>query len=270
MWVVSPTEGTVVRVDPDTNQPVSAPIAVGAGPTSVAVGDGVVWVVNHDEGTITRIDPATNKAIGEPIAVGRQPAAVALDGAWAWVVDQAGTLTRIDAGSGEPDGEPIALEGRPLAVAAGNGAVWVANRESGTVTRMHVRGGLSAERKVALWNIRRRTHLRFSARSASIPFVKSWWPSGQQDLAFKETFCLDASGGRRTTSFHGKIALWNISFRTHLRFPARSASIPSVKSCRPSGPQDLAFKDWFSGARTGGLRSRRPARRRKPAPSRPA
>jgi YVTN family beta-propeller protein len=59
VWVVAFWSGEVVRIDPETRQPV-ARIAVGAGPSAVAVGGGAVWVTNRDDRSITRIDPRTN------------------------------------------------------------------------------------------------------------------------------------------------------------------------------------------------------------------
>ena len=75
VWVVSPSEGTVVRLDAESNRPKGKPIAVGAGPTASPSPTGTVWVANTDDGTVTRIDARTGEIVGQPIAVGGQPVA---------------------------------------------------------------------------------------------------------------------------------------------------------------------------------------------------
>ncbi len=79
MWVANTLDGTVSRIDPNSNA-VVAVIPVGDGPGSLAIGDEGVWVGNEFDGTVMRIDPRTNTVV-ESIETGQRPAGLALDGA---------------------------------------------------------------------------------------------------------------------------------------------------------------------------------------------
>jgi virginiamycin B lyase len=61
LWVASPTDHTVTRVDMTTNR-VAATIAVGAGSDDIETGHGTVWVCNlKDDQGVQEIDPQTNQ-----------------------------------------------------------------------------------------------------------------------------------------------------------------------------------------------------------------
>jgi YVTN family beta-propeller protein len=62
VWVHNSEQGTVVRVDPTTNQ-VVATIHVGHGLGDVVLQGGFVWVGNHDDSTVSKIDPKSNKVV---------------------------------------------------------------------------------------------------------------------------------------------------------------------------------------------------------------
>jgi DNA-binding beta-propeller fold protein YncE len=57
IWSVVPVDGTVVRYDIDTGEPIGDPIDVGESPQDVTVGDEFVWVTNGDDNTVTKIQP---------------------------------------------------------------------------------------------------------------------------------------------------------------------------------------------------------------------
>ena len=89
------------------------PIAVGRGPTDVAVGRGRVWVATELDGVVT-VDARTGRLRGAPIRV-RSAGSLALAGDVLWVADELdGTLRAVDTrpehhrGSGsdrrQPDG----------------------------------------------------------------------------------------------------------------------------------------------------------------------
>jgi YVTN family beta-propeller protein len=64
VWVLNQTDGTVSRIDPQTNS-VVATIAVSSTPVDggdIAVGCGAVWARVDDE-LVARIDPATNEVV---------------------------------------------------------------------------------------------------------------------------------------------------------------------------------------------------------------
>jgi YVTN family beta-propeller protein len=133
VWVLTPSDSSLVRIDPATND-VVATIPVGRAPSGLAVGAGAVWVSRHSDGTVVRIDPATNQVVAT-IAVGRAPGAVTVAGGVVWVALPQGGLGRIDPASNR---STVVSVSRCCAgeLAAGGGALWVANRGDGTLVRV--------------------------------------------------------------------------------------------------------------------------------------
>ena len=113
VWVVNRTDGTVSRIDPETNS-VSWSVGVGHDPTAVAVGEGAVWVAGGEDGTVARVDPdGPRKA--QRFKVGSSPSALAVAGGSVWTAAVApdtahrgGTL-RVDMPQAEPDKGPVPL-----------------------------------------------------------------------------------------------------------------------------------------------------------------
>ena len=75
-WVANSLDGTVTRIDPETNS-VVAVTAVGNGPTAVAADPHGVWVNNQFDGTLVRLDPRTNH-VARRISVGNRLQGVAI------------------------------------------------------------------------------------------------------------------------------------------------------------------------------------------------
>jgi len=70
LWVLDELDGTIVRIDPNTNQ-VAATFNVGKGPWAhVQIGDDAVWVMGSENGVMKRIDPRLNKVV-EEFSVGK-------------------------------------------------------------------------------------------------------------------------------------------------------------------------------------------------------
>jgi YVTN family beta-propeller protein len=185
VWVSQMKTGVVTRVDPVTNDPTGAPIAVGRQPAGIALGHGSVWVANRGSNTVSRIDAATGAVVAE-IAVGVEPRYVAAGPSAVWVTNyRGGTVSRIDPASNatvarivvgrEPngiaegaggvwvavsgDGEVVRIDpernsvsasvsvrGQPQDVAVGEGAVWVSDRGRGVVARIDPQMNQVAER----------------------------------------------------------------------------------------------------------------------------
>ena len=111
----------MIRVDP-TGLP--TPIAVGNGPTGIAVGEGGVWVVDSLDDAVVRIDPDT-RSVTATIPVGRSPAGVAVGAGSVWVANSGdGTVTRINPSTDKPIAT-IAVGGSPQAITIADGRVWV-------------------------------------------------------------------------------------------------------------------------------------------------
>ena len=143
VWVLTPPDNSVVRIDPATNE-VVATIGVGRAPSGLAVGAGAVWVSRRSDGAVVRIDPAANRVVAT-IPVGRAPGAMAVAGGLVWVALPGGGLGRIDPASNRSSLVRVArcCDGE---LAAGEGALWVANHGDGTLVRVDPATGRVAAR----------------------------------------------------------------------------------------------------------------------------
>ncbi|HEX7310060.1 MAG TPA: ABC transporter substrate-binding protein [Gaiellaceae bacterium] len=184
-WVTDSVNGTLLKVDPDTNLVVDR-IDVGAGPSGVAVGAGSVWVANSQDGTVSRVN-AVSDTVVDTIRVGNGPTSVAYGEGRAWVLNaidatvsaitpgrvrtttirlgqnptrlafgleavwvtsaEAGVLLRIDPRTNTVVGA-IPVGNGPVGVAAGDGSIWVANTPDRTVSRVDPESGTVS--KIAL------------------------------------------------------------------------------------------------------------------------
>ena len=133
VWVLTPSDSSVARIDPATNE-VVATIPVGRAPSGLAVGAGAVWVSRGSDGTVVRIDPATNRVVAT-IPVGRAQGALTVADGVVWVALPEHGLGRID-----PAGNRSTVVRVPRCcageLAAGEGALWVADRGDGSLVRV--------------------------------------------------------------------------------------------------------------------------------------
>ncbi|HMC69082.1 MAG TPA: hypothetical protein VKJ07_08010, partial [Mycobacteriales bacterium] len=120
LWVTDNEADNVTQVD--RTGLVNA-IAVGHGPSGIAVGDGGVWVAYTGDDEVVRFDPST-RAVTATISVGHAPVGVALGAGSVWVANSGdGTVTRI-----EPKSEKtttIAVGGSPQAITVAGGRAWL-------------------------------------------------------------------------------------------------------------------------------------------------
>jgi YVTN family beta-propeller protein len=172
------SENAAGLIDPDGNR-ISAEVALGRGPTAIAVGGGSVWVGNSLDGTISRIDANTRQvttidAGGEPVGlafgegslwvttvpgrsvsqidpgrnrllrrfeIGNGPRGVAVGFGDVWIATALdGALVRLDLATGAVV-KRIPVGPNPTGVATGGNAVWVTSEDSGTVVRIEPRSG---------------------------------------------------------------------------------------------------------------------------------
>ena len=77
-WVANSLDGTVSRIDPDTNS-VTATVPTGNGPDAVAVDARGIWVSNQFDGNVVRIDPSRNQ-VAQRVSVGSRPLGLAMSG----------------------------------------------------------------------------------------------------------------------------------------------------------------------------------------------
>lgn len=71
VWVTSPQEDTVARIDDKTGAKVSS--GVGRTPTGIAARGKEIWVTSFIDHTMTRIDPKTSRPVGKDVATPLNP-----------------------------------------------------------------------------------------------------------------------------------------------------------------------------------------------------
>jgi YVTN family beta-propeller protein len=123
-WVSNFGDGTVARVDADSNEVTG--IEVGGGPGGIAWSGGFLWVANSRDGTVSKIDPASQKVV-DTIEVGGTPVWTAFDDDTVFVTDPQGgrTVTLIDSGDGTVR-TTIEVGGRPVdGDVAADGSAWL-------------------------------------------------------------------------------------------------------------------------------------------------
>ena len=83
MWVAANDRDEVWRLDPRTLK-VTARVAVGSAPSTLAADGRRVWVANEAGQTISAIDTSTNHVV-QTISVGGEPKQLAVGHGYVWV-----------------------------------------------------------------------------------------------------------------------------------------------------------------------------------------
>jgi YVTN family beta-propeller protein len=137
VWVANYDGGSVIRIDPATNQVVTT-IAI-PNASGVTVGLGAVWVVSGD-GKVTRIDPGTNQIV-TTIPTQATGAYIATGNGAVWVTSPGdagqsnGSLSRIDPATNQVVANtPLGSNPQELAVSGTN--VWIGMFGEPTVVRV--------------------------------------------------------------------------------------------------------------------------------------
>jgi DNA-binding beta-propeller fold protein YncE len=113
---------------------VTARVPMGAGPTGIGYGHGLLWVT-RDNDTVASVDPASGRILAST-HVGRFPVAVAVGSRSAWVADSAGDrVSEVDLHTGRLR-RTIAVGDQPAGIALTAGAVWVVCTGDGRVFRI--------------------------------------------------------------------------------------------------------------------------------------
>jgi hypothetical protein len=173
LWALEVRPGRLLRLDPSTLAPISAPIRLSSGRTlGLAAGDGYLWVTATDAGAVLRVDPASG--VITPARVGGSPVGIAVTEGGAWFADSAsGNIVRLDAHSLRPVGDPIHVGGRPASLAVAGNSLFVTAEDAGTVTRVDVRSGRRLGLPIRIAPSARdgcgSADCRFASASASVP-----------------------------------------------------------------------------------------------------
>jgi predicted Ser/Thr protein kinase len=83
VWVTSPKEDTVSRVDDKSARKVSS--GVGRRPTGIAARGDQIWVTSNIDHTVTRINPKTSEPVGDAVRVPLNPYALAITADSVWL-----------------------------------------------------------------------------------------------------------------------------------------------------------------------------------------
>jgi class 3 adenylate cyclase/streptogramin lyase len=136
VWIASPNDGTLLQLDPVSQEVTPISLPDGAQPVDVATGAGSVWVADALGGRVFEVDPESRDVKQSVPLLTGQPARVAFGAGAVWVTStDADSLTRIDPATGQTTTISNVGNG-PLGVAAGAGGVWVANSLDQTVARV--------------------------------------------------------------------------------------------------------------------------------------
>jgi serine/threonine-protein kinase len=133
IWVLSEPEGTLTRIDAESDEITGAPIDLGKGVAAVAVGGGSVWVTDARTGELLRVDDETG-AVTQRIPVGGHPGPLAYGGGRVWVADRDGAgITAVNAKGGHVVRRRLGPHTAPLRLATGAGSLWVSSATTGQV-----------------------------------------------------------------------------------------------------------------------------------------
>jgi streptogramin lyase len=141
LWALETRPGALLRIDPRTLEPASAPLRLSRGRTlALASGAGYLWVTAADAGEVLRIDPATHAI--RRVQVGGFPIGIVVTGGRVWFADhEGGTVRRLDPRSLRPVGEPIRVGTQPRWLVPAAGSLFVTDEDDGTVARIDVHSG---------------------------------------------------------------------------------------------------------------------------------
>ncbi len=133
IWVLSEAEGTLTRIDAETDEISGAPIDLGHGVAAVAVGGGSVWVTDAKTGELLRIDDESGR-VTQRIEVGGHPGPLVYGGGRIWTADTEGAgITAVNAKSGRVVRRHLGPHTAPLRLATGAGSLWVSSAATGQV-----------------------------------------------------------------------------------------------------------------------------------------
>jgi DNA-binding beta-propeller fold protein YncE len=141
LWALEGRPGTLLRLDPGTLAPTSAPLGLSPGRTlGLASGGGYVWVTAADAGEVLRIDPVTYAI--KRVQVGGFPIGIVVTGGRVWYADRdGGKVVRLDPRTLRPVGESIRVGAKPSWLAVAGGSLFVTDEDDGTVARIDVHSG---------------------------------------------------------------------------------------------------------------------------------
>ena len=137
VFVTDSSDGNFIRIDPQNNETIGEPLAVGQAPDGVAGAKKVTWIASSGDDKVRRIESNPDPVVIGTIPVGKQPNGISLGKQLVWVTNTGDdSVNRIDRASATVVGTPIGVGDQPYGVVVGADSVWVANHGDDTVTRI--------------------------------------------------------------------------------------------------------------------------------------
>ena len=125
VWIVTDDAGTLVRINPLTNQ-VRQRISIAPGSYNPCFGDGLVWITGWTANLLTAVDAGTGKVVAT-IPVGPQPRFLTASPGAIWTLNQGdGTVTRVEARTRKVSATiEVGIPGHGGDIAWGKNTVWI-------------------------------------------------------------------------------------------------------------------------------------------------
>lgn len=125
VWIVTDDAGTLVRIDPATNQ-ARQKISIAPGSYNPCFSDGLVWITGWTANLLTAVDAGTGKVVAT-FPVGPQPRFLTASSGSVWTLNQGdGTVTRVDARSKKVSATiEVGIPGHGGDIAWGKNTVWI-------------------------------------------------------------------------------------------------------------------------------------------------
>jgi YVTN family beta-propeller protein len=142
VWVANSGDGTLSRIDLQSNEVIDT-VNVGGTPTEMVVAGGSVWMATEDQPQLTAVDADTLEVNtvqleGDGTNLDLVPA-----GDFLWAVSPDTPLQRIDATTGETIEQTLSVE-QPVDMAVGDRKIWVLGAE-GAIDQVDRTSGLGSE-----------------------------------------------------------------------------------------------------------------------------
>jgi virginiamycin B lyase len=124
IWMVVDDAGTLVRIDPATNE-VRQKIAIAAGSFNPCFSEGTVWITSVTTNVLTAVNASTGGVIAT-IPVGPKPRFLTASPGFIWTLNQGdGTVTRVDARNKKVTATvKVGIPGPGGDIAWGAGFIW--------------------------------------------------------------------------------------------------------------------------------------------------
>ena len=124
VWIVTDDAGTLVRIDPGTNQ-ARQKISIAPGSYNPCFSEGTVWITGATSNLLTAVDAATGEVLAT-IPVGPKPRFLTGGQGSIWTLNQGdGTVTRVNAESKKVTATiQVGIPGPGADIAWGAGSIW--------------------------------------------------------------------------------------------------------------------------------------------------